>query len=76
MPTRLQTLLSEAETLPESEQDDLADLIESFLADHDGGHDGGAMFTPEELARLDRIAAEPFVEADPARLAALFARRG
>jgi hypothetical protein len=72
MPTRLQTLLAEAQSLPEAEQDHLADLIDSFLADQEGAD----LLAPDELAHLDRVAAEPFGEADPARLEALFARRG
>ncbi len=71
MNARLQHLLAEAETLPEAEQDDLADLVESFLAHHSDE----AVFTPEELEHIARIEAEPFVEADPKEIAAIFARR-
>lgn len=71
MTPRLQTLLAEAASLPEDEQDALADKVEAFLAIRDEA----ATFTPEEMAHVDRIAAEPFVEADPEELAALFGRR-
>lgn len=71
MNARLSYLLAEAEArLLEAEQDDLADLVASYLDSH-----GAAPFTAEELAHLDRLVAEPFVEADPAEVAAIFARR-
>ena len=71
MTPRLQTLLTEAQSLPDDEQDALADVVEDFLA----GHADDATFTPEELAHIDRISAEPFVEADPREVEALFGRR-
>ena len=71
MTPRLQTLLAEAEALPEPEQDALADLLEDFLS----AQAEEATFTPEELAHMDRIAAEPFVEADPREVEALFGPR-
>lgn len=38
--------------------------------------DGGAEFTLEELEQLDRLLQEPFVPADPERVAAFLTRRG
>ena len=49
----------------------LAHLIAAFLAAQDGAHG----FTPEEMAHLRVIDAEPFIPADPAEVAALFGRR-
>jgi hypothetical protein len=72
MNVRLQSLLAEAESLPEDDQDDLVELVETFLA----ARNEAATFTPEELEHIRRIEAEPFVEADPAEVAAFFARRG
>jgi hypothetical protein len=72
MNARLHHLLAEAESLPEAEQDLLADLVESFMASHAGSD----LFTPEELEHIRRLESEPFVEADPDEVAAFFARRG
>jgi hypothetical protein len=73
MNARLKSLLRTAETrLAPADQAELADLPESFVASHEGDPD----FTPEELDRLRRIDTEPFTAADPAAVAALFARRG
>lgn len=73
MNARIRTLIDTAEArLPGPDQDDLADLLEEFVA----ARSAPADFTPDELARLRRIDAEPFVPADPAAVAALFARRG
>jgi hypothetical protein len=72
MNIRLQTLFHEAETrLAEAEQDRLAEIVEVFLAT--SGPD--ADFTPEELAELRALDAEPYDPAPAAEVAALFARR-
>ena len=73
MNARLKPLLAAAESrLAPADQDALADLLEAFLADRDDD----PAFTDEERAHLQQIAAEPFVEADPAQIAALFNRIG
>lgn len=72
MTVNLRQLVAEAEAvLSEADQEDLAHLIESFLSSAEGAAD----FTPEELEHIRRISAEPFVPADPARVAAFFAGR-
>lgn len=73
MNVRLRTLLEEAETrLSEAGQRRLAEIVEAFVATHEGEED----FTQTERAHLASIDREPFREADPAEVAALFARRG
>ena len=73
MNARLKPLLAAAETrLAPADQDDLADLLEAFLADRDDD----PAFTADERAHLRRSGTEPFVEADPAHIAALFNRIG
>lgn len=73
MNARLKTLLESAETrLAPAEQSALADLLEAFVANRDSAAD----FSRAELDHLRQVDAEPFVEADPVALAALFARRG
>ena len=73
MNAQLKHVLEDAERrLGASDQARLAELVETFVATHEGEGD----FTPEELARLARIEAEPSDPADPAEVAALFARRG
>lgn len=71
MNARLQTLFTDAESLldPES-QEELADMLEAFLSNRT--EDPG--LTPEELTHVKRLEQEPFVEADPDRVAALFRR--
>lgn len=73
MNARIRSLTAAAESrLPGPDQDDLADLMEEFVASRSGPLD----FTPEELAHLRMVDAEPFIPADPDAIAALFARRG
>ena len=73
MNARLKTLLHSAETrLAPADQAELADLMESFVATHAGASD----FSAEELDHLRQIDLEPFVAADPAAVAALFAWHG
>ncbi|MCB1340170.1 MAG: hypothetical protein KDK24_03705 [Pseudooceanicola sp.] len=70
--TALHRLIDRAESqLDPANRDRLAELVESFIATHQGSPD----FTPDELAHLKRLDAEPFAPADPAEVAALFARR-
>ena len=72
MNARIRSLIDTAEArLPGPDQDDLADLMEDFVASRSAPID----FTPDEWAHLKRIDAEPFTPADPAVVAALFARR-
>ena len=71
MNARIRTLVEAAEAcLPEGEQDDLADILEEFVASRSMKLD----FTAAELEHLKIVAAEPFVAADPDELAKLFAR--
>ena len=72
MTVRLHTLVAEAEAaLTAEDQARLAELVEAFVATHQEGQD----FSAEELADLARLDAGPTVPADPAEVAALFARR-
>ncbi len=73
MNARLRHLLEDAETrLSEAGQRRLAELVEAYVATHEGEGD----FTGDELAHLSEVDREPFAPADPAEVAALFARRG
>lgn len=72
MNARLQTLLAEAEALPEPEQDLLADVIEDFLADPADA----AILSAEESAEIDHMLSKPLELADPAEVEAVFARHG
>ncbi|NCQ25180.1 MAG: hypothetical protein GW798_12185 [Roseovarius sp.] len=72
MDERLQNLMERAETcLDAPSRATLAEIVDGFIATHTGPQD----FTPQELAHLRRIDAEPFVPADAEKVAALFARR-
>jgi hypothetical protein len=73
MNARLHDLIVEAEAKrgPEA-QERLAEIVESFVASWSTEPE----FTPEEMARLREIDAEPFVAADPAEVEAVFRRRG
>ena len=67
----LQKALGEAEAaLDDAAQSRLAELIRSAVVTWDGG----AAFSDEEMARLKRLDAEPFVEADAGSVAEVFAR--
>ena len=71
MNQRLHSLLAEAEAqLAPEDQERLAEMLEAFVANNATLPD----FTPEELEHLRMIEAEPFVAADPAEVAAYFAR--
>ncbi|MFO7769836.1 MAG: hypothetical protein R6V38_00545 [Roseovarius gahaiensis] len=73
MDERLQTLMERAQSrLAAPERDALAEIVDSFIATHEGAQD----FTDAERAHLHRLDTEPFVPADPRAVAALFARRG
>ena len=73
MTAPLRTLIDEAESrLRPADRDRLALLVETFVATHADPAD----FTPEELAHLKRIEAEPSDPADPAEVADVFAGRG
>ena len=72
MNARIRSLTAAAEAqLLGPDQDDLADLMEEFVA----GRSAPVTFTPQEWAHLRVIEAEPFFPADPGDVAALFARR-
>ncbi len=78
MNARLHDLIVEAEAkLGAEAQERLAEVVETFVAtwSTDGEFTGGE-FTPEEIARLREIDAEPFEAADPDEVEALFRRRG
>jgi predicted O-methyltransferase YrrM len=73
MNARIRSLTAAAEAhLPGPDQDELADLMEEFVT----ARTAPVEFSPEEWALLRQIDAEPFVAADPAAVAAVFARRG
>ena len=73
MNARLQNLIVEAEArLGPEEQDRLADIVEHFVV----SRTTEVAFTPEEMARLREIDAEPFGAADPGEVEAVFRQRG
>lgn len=73
MSARLHALIQTAESrLNAADQAQLAEIVEDFVALREGAPD----FTAEERDHLKRLEAEPFTPADPAEVAALFARRG
>ena len=73
MNQRLHSLLAEAEAqLAPEDQDDLAAIMERFVAKRVSG----PRFTPEEMAYLKQLDAEPFVAASDDEVKALFGRRG
>jgi hypothetical protein len=73
MNARLHTLIADAESrLAAGDQERLAALVEAFVSTHEAPDD----FSPEERAHLSMIDAEPFDSADPAEVAAFFAKRG
>jgi hypothetical protein len=73
MNARLHDLIVEAEAkLAPEAQERLAEIVETFVVTWTA--DGE--FTPEEMALLREIDAEPFEAADPAEVEAFFRRRG
>lgn len=73
MNARLHDLIVEAEAkLAPEEQERLAEIVETFVVSRTTEPD----FTPEEMARLREIDAEPFEAADPAEVEAFFRQRG
>jgi hypothetical protein len=73
MNARLQDLIVEAEAkLGPEGQERLAEIVEHFVVSWTAELD----FTPEEMARLREIDAEPFEAADPAEVEAFFQQRG
>jgi hypothetical protein len=73
MNARLHDLIVEAEAKLEPEaQARLTEIVENFIVSWTTALD----FTPEEMARLREIEAEPFEAADPAEVEAFFRRRG
>lgn len=73
MNARIRSLIDTAEArLPGTDQDDLAELMEEFLS----ARAAPSTFTADEWVLLRQIDAESFVTADPAAVAAVFARRG
>ena len=73
MNQRLHALLAEAEAqLAPEDQEDLAEILEQFVANRVGTPD----FTPEEMVYLRELDAEPFVTASEDEVNALFNRRG
>jgi hypothetical protein len=73
MNARLHDLIVEAEAkLGPEAQERLAEIIETFVVTWSTELE----FTPEEMARLREIDAEPFEAADPAEVEAVFRQRG
>lgn len=73
MNTHLKDSIRIAErTLPDEGQEQLAAIIDLFTANFERSPD--ADFSADELAHLTAAAGEPFAEADPAAVAALFAK--
>jgi hypothetical protein len=73
MNARLKDLMVEAEAkLGPEAQERLAEIVEGFVANWTADLD----FTPEEMARLREIDAEPFEAADPEEVEAFFRQRG
>lgn len=73
MNLRLKTLIVEAEAkLGPEAQERLADMVEAFVANRTVELE----FTPEEMARLREIDAEPFEAANPKEVEAFFRQRG
>lgn len=73
MNARLQELVIEAEAkLGPEGRERLTEIVEHFVASWTA--DPG--FTPEEMARLREIDAEPFEAVDPAEVEAFFRQRG
>lgn len=72
MNARLQTLIAEAESLPEPEQDLLADMIADFLMEPEEA----AKLSLKELAEVDAMLAKPLELADPTEVTEVFARYG
>ena len=70
MNARLDSILDEARALSADEQEELADLIEAYIANHaEAPH-----FTLAELAELKRRHDEPFDPAPEAEVREFFAR--
>lgn len=75
MNTRLKDSIEAAErSLPSDGQEQLAALIDLFTVNFERAP--GADFSTEELRHLKDVADEPFVEADPKAIAALFRKHG
>ena len=73
MNARLHELIVEAEArLGPQAQARRAEIVETFVVSWSTEPE----FTPEEMARLREIDAEPFEAADPAEVEAFFRRRG
>jgi hypothetical protein len=73
MNARLHELIAETEAkLGPEEQAGLTEIVEAYIL----SRTTAPGFTPEEMARLREIDAEPFEAADPAEVEALFRRRG
>jgi hypothetical protein len=73
MNARLHELIVEAEAkLGPEAQERLAEIVEIFVVTWSTELE----FTPEEMACLREIDAEPFEAADPAEVEAFFRRRG
>ena len=71
MMTKLDQAIASARSVPEENPDMLADAIAALSATY-----GAPAISAEHQAEIARRFAEPFVEADPAEVDALFARHG
>jgi hypothetical protein len=75
MNARLKDSIEAAErSLPSEGQEQLAALIDLFTVNFERSAD--ADFSADELRHLRAMADEPFVEADPKAIAALFRKHG
>ena len=70
MNTTLKEAISTAETLRPEDQQDLAEAIKVFVAVRTS-HPNGLLINAQRVELLKRLA-EPFAEADPAAVEALF----
>ncbi len=75
MNQRLKESLETAESiLPQDGQDELAIVVDMFTANY--GQNAQDNFSQEELAEIEKMVQEPFIEADPEKVKALFAKHG
>lgn len=69
-----ESVAAAASSLPEDGQNVLADAVDLFTSNY--GRRVADDFTPGELVEIERIAAEPFVAADPKAVEDFFAGNG
>ena len=75
MNPRLKESLETAESiLTQDGQDELAIVVDMFTANY--GQSAQDNFSQAEIAEIEQMAQEPFIEADPEKVKTLFARHG